>query len=167
MKKVRKGVFETNSSSMHSVSFGSMGKELLTSAYVGKNYLVEFGEYGWEQDTLETQQQKLSYMLTMSQYFGEHKYVPYDTSDREAKMYAQISSNKYIHWILEMLKDVTGEEHALPEFTGEELDSGYVDHNSHNLFAGYYKLEKDEFKEKVKEVIFSWKCTITTDNDNH
>lgn len=59
MKQVRQNVFETNSSSTHSIC-------------IAKNQLVEFpekiifegGEFGWEIDTLDTIQEKTSYLYT-------------------------------------------------------------------------------------------------------
>lgn len=68
MKKVRNQVFETNSSSTHSISF-------TTRDYLEENKMIidddgyihaEFGEYGWEIESYYDQESKLSYLLTMT-----------------------------------------------------------------------------------------------------
>tara|TARA_R110000772_G_scaffold2410_4_gene8618 strand:- start:81568 stop:82320 length:753 start_codon:yes stop_codon:yes gene_type:complete len=66
MKKVRKGIFETNSSSSHSIHIDDdMG--LMDTSMVpdedGKIYITE-SEFGWEWDKLTTAQEKADYCYT-------------------------------------------------------------------------------------------------------
>lgn len=76
MRKIRTSVFETNSSSVHSISISS--KEISTHSRYQKEKLGDlrvdkktnkvpcrFGNYGWEIAMYTTQQSKLSYLLTM------------------------------------------------------------------------------------------------------
>ena len=70
MKKIRKGTFETNSSSMHSLVIENEEniKELEKSQLKlnEKNEIeVTLGEYGWGLEFLETQQEKLNYLVTL------------------------------------------------------------------------------------------------------
>jgi len=59
MKKIRKGVFETNSSSTHSICIAKDAE--LT---IPKSLHFDFGEFGWEYDTLSDVYTKASYLYT-------------------------------------------------------------------------------------------------------
>ena len=70
MKQIRRGMFETNSSSMHSLiiendkSIGELEKSQLKLNKKGE-IRVHLGEYGWGLDFLKTQQKKLNYLVTL------------------------------------------------------------------------------------------------------
>ena len=70
MKQVRKGTFETNSSSMHSLvienekSIGKLEESKLKLNKKGE-IRVHLGEYGWGLEFLKTQQEKLNYRVTL------------------------------------------------------------------------------------------------------
>lgn len=63
MKQIRQGVFETNSSSTHSIC---IAKDIKLS--IPKNIHFSFGEFGWERDTLSSIQEKASYLYTGMMY---------------------------------------------------------------------------------------------------
>lgn len=59
MKKIRQGVFETNSSSTHTICIAKkINPELPERIH------FNFGEYGWENGVLKTKQQKANYLYT-------------------------------------------------------------------------------------------------------
>lgn len=58
-KQIRQGVFETNSSSTHSIC---IAKD--TELIIPKELHLEFGEFGWECNTLNSLQEKASYLYT-------------------------------------------------------------------------------------------------------
>ena len=70
MKQIRRGTFETNSSSMHSLviendkSISELEKSQLKLNKKGE-IRVHLGEYGWGLDFLTTQQKKLNYLVTL------------------------------------------------------------------------------------------------------
>ena len=70
MKQIRKGAFETNSSSMHSLviendkSIGKLEKSDLKLNKEGE-IKVQLGEYGCFLAFLKTQQEKLNYLVTL------------------------------------------------------------------------------------------------------
>ena len=72
MKKIRKGTFETNSSSMHSlvVEGGITGekKEAKLPLYPDGTLEIETGEYGWGYELLKTPVSKLEYLITLLCY---------------------------------------------------------------------------------------------------
>ena len=59
MQKIRKNVFETNSSSTHSICIAK-DMELIIPTSIH----FEFGEFGWEVDTLSSVYEKASYLYT-------------------------------------------------------------------------------------------------------
>ena len=68
MRQIRNGVFETNSSSTHSVSV-RCGKGLQQNWMpVGNDGYIHasLDEFGWEIETYRDQDAKLSYLLTMA-----------------------------------------------------------------------------------------------------
>ena len=60
MVKIRKGMFETNSSSTHTI--------IVTDQKTEPGNLVDFaiGEFGWEFERLNTIDEKASYLYTMA-----------------------------------------------------------------------------------------------------
>ena len=62
MVKIRKGMFETNSSSTHTI--------IITDKNCEPGAIVDFriGEFGWEFDRLDTIDEKASYLYTMGCY---------------------------------------------------------------------------------------------------
>jgi hypothetical protein len=107
MIKVRRNVFETNSSSMHSLSvIGSDRMSTLTSK--DGIIVVGEGEFGWGYDTLKTPSEKLSYLVT--EYSGREE---------------------MIDLIKEAVKDYTGMTLAVYE------NEGYIDHESQGMITDY------------------------------
>ena len=63
MIKIRRSVFETNSSSMHSLSV--IGSDMMNSIVSKDGVIgVSGGEFGWGYDELVTPIEKLSYLVT-------------------------------------------------------------------------------------------------------
>ena len=65
-RQIRRSVFETNSSSMHSLTVTPNGKmsNLVVDEYENK-VITEFGEFGWGYDSYCDATTKLSYLMTM------------------------------------------------------------------------------------------------------
>lgn len=64
-KQVRENVFETNSSSSHSISVSNLGDMVIDTSLVpvdGKVKISGSGEYGWEWETFNQAEEKLRYM---------------------------------------------------------------------------------------------------------
>lgn len=100
MKQIRQGVFETNSSSTHSICIAK-DVELI----IPESITLCFGDFGWERDTLQSVHDKASYL-----------YTGLMCNDRTDDL------NK----IINILKDRGVQCHS-HEFTYS--DSGYVDHS--------------------------------------
>lgn len=143
MKTVkRQGVFETNSSSCHSISIfgGNYIKDILP---VDDNGVCEIydGEFGWEEDSFSSAAVKASYCLTYASRFTEN----------------EEPNNEY----LEMLKEVIKENTGCTEVVFN-IGDGYIDHQSDDVCG-----EAFENKQALTDFIFNKKSYLLTDNDNH
>lgn len=168
MRLVRNGVFETNSSSAHSLAYKNTvlrdydykpkedlcfaTKELhLTKKpkeYEMYSYMpLYFGEYGWGFDVLSSPAEKLSYLMS-----SVYQYKTWGVI-KEDQFFKQV-----IQWLSEL--DIVVE---LPEEYGEssEVDA-YVDHQSWNVVT------KDMFqtKEDLLTYLFNNDIVIYIENDN-
>lgn len=113
MKKlIRRGVFETNSSSSHSVSIGlEKDKEfVLETIYPDQDGIVTIpgGEYGWEWFKHNDANTKASYAAQQFRY-----------NDND----------------LDTLKEVIMEQTGAEDVLFEGLDNGYIDHDSHGILT--------------------------------
>lgn len=168
MRLVRNGVFETNSSSAHSLAYKNTvlrdydykpSKDLCLSIkelrltkkpkeYEMYSYMpLYFDEYGWGYDVLRSPEEKLSYLMSSVYQYKTWGIVKGD------QFFKQV-----IQWLSEL--DIVVE---LPEEYGEssEVDA-YVDHQSWNVVT------KDMFqtKEDLLTYLFNNDIVIYIENDN-
>lgn len=136
-RQIRQGVFETNSSSTHSICIAK-DVELSTPDQIH----FEFGEFGWECRTLKSIEQKASYLYTGMIAEGR---------DDDFSKLLKILKSKGI--------DVSFEEKR----SNNSWDNGYVDH-SDELKEFIDAICKDEGK--FMRFLFSPLSFIITGNDN-
>lgn len=148
MKQIRKGVFETNSSSTHSICIAK-NVELT----IPKSLHFSFGEFGWEIDTLYSVGEKASYLYTG---------LMANRRDEDFENIMLVLKNKGI--------DVTADEPIYKKYTydgsdgGEYIDNGgYVDH-SYEMGDFLNAICEDE--SKLMNYLFSELSFIITGNDN-
>ena len=137
--QIRQGVFETNSSSTHSLVVSNKAnyisaEDIVECAQDGV-LTVALGEFGWEIETYASFLDKLSYVATYA-----HNYAP---------------SHKA------MLESV------VRAYTGLELeyantDDCYIDHQSIDVPAEAFASESD-----LHDFLFNKASYFETDNDNH
>ena len=144
MIKIRRGVFETNSSSSHSLTRNYSQKT--KSTFTEKSIEVLGGEYGWVMDVLSTPLEKLNYVAIAC--------IEMD-SDWKPK---NLNTSKRGKWLKKAIKEYCGTEIILDNV------GGYIDHNSTGML-GLPSIEK-EFKEKVLDIIFDDSYIIVLGNDN-
>lgn len=154
MINIRHSVFETNSSSSHSLVFSKKNRGYNYDLPVDENGVltIPFGEFGWGPDLLKTPIQKLSYLITDNG--GYH----YDDNDRPwDSLVEEVLANDHIQKILEMVKAHCP---AIKEIVFEPASSyyprGYIDHDSVGT-------SRDADPE---ELIFNNDILIVIDNDN-
>ena len=151
-KQIRQGVFETNSSSTHSIC---IAKD--TELTIPKSLHFKFGEFGWEHNTLQSIEEK-----------GTYLYTGLIANDR----------NVDINNIVQLLKDkgidVTVEEPIYEKRSYTSSDGnlveyvigkniGYVDHSSD---MGDFLNAVCEDESKLMSYLFSDLSFIITGNDN-
>jgi len=152
MKQIRQGVFETNSSSTHSICIAKDAD--LT---IPNSLHFEFGEFGWERDTLQSVNEKASYLYTG--LIAQERNV-------DAEKIFETLRGKGI--------DVTAEQRLVEtrSYTNAEGEvvtynhsdnEGYVDH-SHDLEEFLNAVCEDE--NKLMSYLFSNLSFIITGNDN-
>lgn len=116
MKQIRRSTFETNSSSVHALTFDSSGREP-SQFKLNKDGMLEidFGSFDNEYKIYNTQYDKLSYLITAAYYVAG---MPYDLNDL------------YENWEFGQIRD------AICDYTGAEdiivlnQEEPYIDHQS-------------------------------------
>lgn len=153
--KIRKSVFETNSSSSHSLTLSQselssmpFSKEVLKAGTIQ----LQKNEYGWEWQRYYAAAEKLNYLLT--QLFQED--IP-DAGSPEEVTRELREQNPRFEQLCRVVKDHTGVEvRVTPGSTG------YIDHESVGVGL---ELFKDGDDMPLKQFLFS-DAYVETGNDN-
>lgn len=144
MQVIRAGVFETNSSSTHSISIAGKTDTLDTFPLDNDICKVHPGEFGWEEETHHSASMKASYCLTFLKSCSEER------QEHLSQM------------LKEVLKNETGKVVEFVSASDEFYKWGYIDHQSDFVCA-----EAFESKENLRNFIFNPESWLRTDNDNH
>ena len=137
-RQIRKNVFETNSSSTHSICITK--NDILDEK---RNWLTFYtGEFGWEEGTLYSITSKASYLYTAILYMEE--YYGYEG-------------------LLNKLKDTLDKNNIECEFIKPENDWWYIDHGE-DLVDFINDVLSDE--SRLMRYLFSSDSFIITGNDN-
>ena len=148
MKKIRNGIFETNSSSSHSIVISSENYVFPENDEI----YIETGEYGWEIETYESFSDKVSYALTFVVNYNPEKLEMLNRTLVNSLPLTKIYYNNLSYD--EFIQYINNEKYH------NEL--GYIDHQSVDRAAKIFKSEEDLF-----DFLFSENSYFTTDNDNH
>lgn len=149
MKNIRHGVFETNSSSTHSISINRNTEGLMETLPVSENGEIEIepGEFGWELEEYSDPMYKASYALTW------------------AKQNEKPENPEYSTMLEKVIKDQTGAKKVTFVSQGDEgsWDAwGYIDHQSNDVCETAFEDEAT-----LRDFIFRKGSYFETDNDNH
>lgn len=136
MKNIRNSVFETNSSSTHSISLATDFDCLTDTIIPNDNGTITiYGEeFGWGVDYYNDCRTKLSYLLTAFH-------------DRDESAFERV---------IRIVKEHTGAENVI-----FDLNEGYIDHQSYDV--PFDVLENDEF---IRVFLFNPKSQLVISNDN-
>lgn len=163
MQLVRNNVFETNSSSAHSLAFGTskiirgagwgipedetdFSNPLyhlyeIPSCYQGYELYEWLGEYGWGYDVLSTPQEKFSYLIT-------DIYQRNNGGLSNSLFYIEIK-----HWLSEL---------GIQVIESSADEEGYIDHESiHLVNPSLFKTKED-----LITYLFNDNIVIYIENDN-
>ena len=148
MKKIRVSVFETNSSSMHSLSIGSNKKMEVLDEEKTEEIILGIGEYGWGPENLTTWLEKADYLAVEA--------INREDEDKKGKLLEALSL---------AFPNATFEFALLEPENDKDIDetktySGYIDHQSVGTVWSDLKTVEEVFR-----VVFG-NSIIVVDNDN-
>ena len=143
MKTIRKSIFETNSSSTHSVSIDETGTNYgsITPDSDG-NIVLEGGEFGWKEESHRDPLIKANYCAI-----------------------DQFGNEKNIEMLKKVLIDQTGATNVIFDFSincAGHKNWSWIDHQSAGISNDAFESE-----ETLRNFIFSKYSILHTDNDNH
>lgn len=166
MKTIRNNVFETNSSSSHSLCIGAnneLSPSYLSIDDVDNCIHVEFGEFGWGYETTTDQYDKLSYLVTML----------VETEGNSCKSMIDLRNTEGFQLIEKVIKEYCDCDGLIidsivgPATWNENyLDhDGYIDHQS---CEDYSTLQQflDDCGITIEQFIFNSDIKLIIDNDN-
>lgn len=176
-KQIRNSVFETNSSSTHSITFKKRGGLEPSNLIVYRNdnkVHTRFGEFGWEIKNYNLQQDKLSYLVTML----------FETIRRKINHpvdpYEYIKNTDGFKKIEDTIKEYCNcdgleidDEISLDYYTyGNDIryyisSEGYIDHQSCENYGSIDDFLNHYGVDNVRDFIFDSSVIVHTDNDNH
>ena len=171
MKVIRKSVFETNSSSTHSVciSGGDISPSCLIVDDEDNKIHVNFGEYGWGYDELTSQNERLSYLCTML----------IETECNNIQSVDDIFETKGFKQINDCIKEncncdgiVFDDDLKIKTYKSGEKDVPYVDMNGyidHQSCEDYRNINDflNDYHTDIMNFIFNDNVSVIIDNDNH
>ena len=172
--QIRRGVFETNSSSVHSISIikdnfkGSLPKKFVINCN---------GEFGWEGDTYDDSSSKAAYLYQAIKYYTEKNVNVNDEKERIQGLMDKFIGNlesygievvcKYRFTKITSMEIGPNENYDYVAFVDENgnepADDGYLDHGSEAKEFVDYVLSSPE---NTVKFIFDYRCYIETGNDN-
>lgn len=147
MKLVRKGVFETNSSSAHSLAVQKNDADLraIPLDSDGKIHVDVNAEFGWENETYTDPHSKLQYVLLyIRDWIGPERKDAYLNILKKVVMKQTLASDVVINF-------------------GEVHGEGYIDHQSVECGQLDFLFEDPE---NLKRFIFGANSVLETGNDN-
>lgn len=162
MIQIRKGLFETNSSSSHSlvVSKNSRGYNYNLPVNERGRLTIRFGEYGLGPEVLYTPYEKLCYWMTeyASEFWNDWnpEYEGKSFTDKLQIFEGKREIKEAIKTIKKLCKDVKKVDFESPDESDSYYSFGYIDHDSEGLIRGA----------DLKETVFNDSCIIIIDNDN-
>lgn len=147
--QIRSSVFETNSSSMHSLVISEQRKP----TFILRPLVGYFGEYGWGYEELTSPQQKLSYILT-------HIAVHLVEDSTQSSELTKVLSSPIFQKLDSLIQERTGFNINMSNSLREDyFKFGYIDHQSIGILDDY------SIEELVDIILDNSKIII--DNDNH
>ena len=160
--KTRNGVFETNSSSTHSLTLSPNFENMITSPVsdleIKQGYIVvQPGEFGWEEQDHWEVHEKISYLYVDAMYSAQGD-VSIDPNDEYYR-----NSNIHLKMIVDAVKEYTGFGVFFEKQEDKYNPFGYIDHQSLGICGDVW----DEGTNGVVRFIFSNDSYFKTDNDNH
>jgi len=147
MKNIRHSVFETNSSSSHSLSISEDSDGVLDTIIPDDTGSITLtgGEFGWGYESYNDPMSKANYLAVFA--------------DKNADM---------TEMLIKVLKSHTGAKSIIFDFSTEDynhINYSYIDHQS-SMNEGGDGLRAFKSMKVMKDFIFNPKSELIIDNDN-
>ncbi|MBW3020303.1 hypothetical protein KY334_03325, partial [Candidatus Woesearchaeota archaeon] len=148
IRKIRHGVFETNSSSSHAISVCMFNKnELMDLSLIPDedgNIVLNGGEFGWEKEKFYDAKTKASYLAVYANYFN---------------------NDEFKNVLSDVIKNQTGCENVVFNLSVDWNDANYsyIDHESTDGKQFHYLFKKENV---LRQFIFNKNSVLITGNDN-
>lgn len=151
--QIREKMFETNSSSTHSISISNRGT--YTSLTVDENGIVKLGkhgktEFGWTGGRIDDPDSRANYAMLQAVYSSVPEYITLV----ERVILDQTGANEVV--------DLMSHDYDLPE--GKVW--AYIDHQS-CIYEDDQMEDIFESYDSIRDFIFNTKSFVYLDNDNH
>lgn len=168
-KQIRRSVFETNSSSTHSVSISTNTK--LTYSYIPKDSKITLNDT-WNYGTdIFDEMGKLNYIVTMLASIIEYRC---DCDELEIeKSFESMISLDWFKWLAEVVQEESNTEvvYINPTYINGNkktyfpyYDTTYDEYDSiEDIFTNYdseVMTNKEKFKDRVRDIIYNKNVTI-------
>lgn len=163
MKTARENVFETNSSSMHTVTV--RGKGDINNCYRINDIIKVYpDEYGWDGDPCNDFDSKLAYAMSMmlhTEYPGFNQYDEMFEVDQD--ILEDLQGYKIL---IDAIREHGKCEKIVVGRSGGYYPYGYIDHQS---YEDYHSLQDflDDWNVDAERFLFDDGVTVWIDNDNH
>lgn len=185
MKQIRKNIFETNSSSTHSVSIANPKlnyDQLIDYVNPDDNMIhIQFGEFGWGYDEYEDAYNKLAYLLTMILETRKATFCRggITTIDEYYMLDEFILVESIVTENTPGCKGICIDndgfkfnEYDDPDIDIKNESHGYLDHNGyidHQSCEDYESLNDflEDWGTNITDFIFNENIQLVIDNDNH
>jgi len=148
MRKIRQGMFETNSSSTHSITIHPGVCTAKLAVNVNGAVTIRPGDFGWEVETYKDAETKASYCLTYAM---------------------QTKRGKLLKMLRKVIKEQVGAKSVAFEALHPDSDYGdewgHIDHQSiddSDVCGPAFESET-----ALRQFIFNRESILRTDNDNH
>ncbi len=158
MIQIRKNVFETNSSSTHSlvISKEDHAYDYHLPVEDDGTLVITFGEFGWGPEILAAPIEKLSYLIT--DRCGLYNISDDESSDQESIKEVVMESEAVRDIVETVMRCCPEVKDVVFELNDSWNPFGYIDHQSQGT-----SYEEDL---SIEDIIFSNKVIIMIDNDN-
>lgn len=155
---VRRGVFETNSSSTHSIAVQQDGlrNDRLSSWGNPPEIHVYPDEFGWEVQSYYDAQTKVSYLYT---YLANRQWADNDHVEDYQVSYDTPDFQR----LTRLIQQQCGDFPVVYETMDGYRAHGYIDHQSYETVQDLWE-ESDEY---ILDFLFNPNSVLHTDNDNH
>ena len=176
MFKIRNSVFETNSSSSHSLVFSKKDRETkyplkLEAPYDDINeglLCIRFGEFGWGFAILQDPRDKLNYLMTQiaNDEISWDERHELSWSEIQEKLNQSASVKHIINVVKVHIPDIVGFKYLRP---GEDPDGDEEEANSKYFYPiGFIDHQSQGVAHEIdpEELIFDPKVIIVIDDDN-